>query len=130
GMILSQYKKTIVKNYQWVPWCCISMLFLIVGARLVSSFDNLFLMNIFSLIVLVVLVAITQKVNISKKLIILPFLGTYSYEIYLLHDKFLIPMGRTGYLLWYPLAFISLVLPMAILLKRYSNAIFDRWSNN
>ena len=129
GMILSQYKKTIMKYEHWASWCCITMLFLIVGARLVSSFDNLFLMNIFSLIFLVILVVIIQKVNISKKLIILPFLGTYSYEIYLLHDKFLIPMGRTGYLLWYPLAFISLVLPMAILLNRYSKAIFDRWSN-
>ena len=129
GMLLSQYKETIVKYDHWVPCCCITMLLLLVGARLLSSFNNLFLMNIYSLIILVILVAITQKVNISKKLVVLPFLGTYSYEIYLLHNKFLIPMGRTGYLLWYPIAFIVLILPLAILLKSCSKAVFDHWSN-
>lgn len=126
GMIISQLKGTIMKFKYWATWCFFSILFLLGGACLFESYDNLFIMNVYSLFILIVLVFIIQRVNISKDLIILPFIGKYSYEIYLLHNKVLIPMGRTGYLLWYPLAFLLLVIPLAILLYRFSKAIHDR----
>ena len=44
------------------------------------------------------------------------FIGLYSYEIYLLHNKFLIIHGQYHVAIWYPITFICVVIPLAIAL--------------
>lgn len=75
-------------------------------------------MNSYCFILLIVLVALIQNVKIPKNIVLLSYIGTYSYEIYLLHNKVLVPLGQAGYILWYPIAFLLIVIPLAILLNR------------
>lgn len=128
GMILALYKDVVLKISFWGKWSFCILFFLLCGALLFPSYEKLFFMNIFSffiVFILVFIISITQRVKLPNKLVVLPFLGSYSYEIYLLHYKVLVPMGRMDYLIWYPLIFILVVLPLGILLKKFSKAILD-----
>lgn len=121
GMILSLYKDVVLKISFWSKWSFCILFFLLCGALLFPSYGKLFFMNIFSffiVFILVFIISIIQRVKLPNKLVVLPFLGSYSYEIYLLHYKVLVPMGRMDYLFWYPLVFFLIVLPLAMLLKK------------
>ena len=121
GMILSLYKDVVLKISFWSKWSFCILFFLLCGALLFPSYGKLFFMNIFSffiVFILVFIISIIQRVKLPNKLVVLPFLGSYSYEIYLLHYKVLVPIGRMDYLFWYPLVFFLIVLPLAMLLKK------------
>ncbi len=118
GLVCSLYKDSLSRLTNWGIWIVTGLFLLIVGGMMFPAFRNLFLMNSFCLILLVGLVTLIQRVNITKKLVILPFIGVYSYEIYLLHNKVLSPLGNAGYTTWYPLAFLIIVIPLAVLLNK------------
>ena len=118
GMMCSLYKEYMLKITHWGSWSIVALLFFFVGAMALPEYRNHFLMNSYCFILLVVLVAIILRIDFSKKLIILPFIGLYSYEIYLIHNKVLDPLGDAGYSNWYPLAFLIIVIPLSILLNR------------
>lgn len=118
GMVCSLYKERLSRLINWGIWIVAGLLLLIVGGMMFPAYRNLFLMNSFCLILLVVLVTLIQRITTSKKLVVLPFIGVYSYEIYLLHNKVLSPLGNAGYTTWYPLAFLIIVIPLAVLLSK------------
>ena len=107
----------------WGTWSFMGLILLFIGASMMPSYRNLFLMNIFCFILLIVIMSLLQRVTISKKLIVLPFIGIYSYEIYLLHNKVLDPLGDAGYTNWYPIAFLMIVIPLSVLLNRLVKVI-------
>lgn len=123
GMVCSLYKENMLRLSYWGTWSFIGLLILFIGALMIPSYRNLFLMNSFCFILLIVILSILQRVTISKKLIVLPFIGIYSYEIYLLHNKVLDPLGDAGYTNWYPIAFLMIVIPLSVLLNRLVKVI-------
>ena len=120
GMILSLYKKSAL-SIRFCGFCVFFFsLFLLGGAFIFPFYENLFLMNFFSFLIVFILVSIIvviHRVSLPVKLNVLPFIGLYSYEIYLLHNKVLVYVATIGHLMWYPLAFLFLVIPLAMLLK-------------
>ena len=121
GMVCSLYKDRILKPYYWGAWSFFVIIFLLLSAFLNPLYGNLFIMNTCSYILLFFLVlflTITSEYNYSKSIMFFSFVGYYSYEIYLFHNKVLVQLGKAGYLIWYPIAFIVIVLPLAVLLKR------------
>ena len=121
GMILSLYKDVALRIQFWGTWSLFLILFLVIGAFLLPAYNNLFLMNLASLFIVALIVfsvVISSRVGSSRKLVVLPFIGMFSYEIYLLHNKVLFPLAQNGYLYWYPIAFLLIVLPLSMLLKR------------
>ena len=123
GMICSLYKDKILRCNYWSVWSISALFLLIFGTMLLPEHKNLFLMNVFCYFLLVILIAIIQRLEMPKSLTILPFVGTYSYEIYLLHNKVLVPVGNAGYILWYPLAFLLIVIPLAVVVKKAVNGV-------
>lgn len=120
GMILSLYKKYALSLKFCVFWSFFFLFFLFSGVFIFPLYEKLFLMNIISFFVVLFLIStlvIIQKINLPNKLTILPFTGSHSYEIYLLHNKVLVLVAGAGYLVWYPLAFLIIVIPLAILLQ-------------
>lgn len=118
GMICSLYKDDIFKFSNWGYWSILLLLILLLGSIVLPTYKKLLLMNSYCFILLILLVELIQYVNIPKNMVILSYIGTYSYEIYLLHNKVLVPIGQSGYILWYPVAFLFIVIPLAILLNR------------
>lgn len=118
GLICSLYKESLIKITRWGSWCVIILFFLLSASIIFPSYSKLFLMNSFILIFLVLLVAIIQRLKISGKYMVLSYIGLYSYEIYLLHNKVLVPMGESNHLLLYPLVFVLIVIPFAVLLNK------------
>ena len=118
GMVCSMYKDSFSKMSVSGIWMIACLLLLMIGALSLPAYRNLFLMNSFCLILLFVLLTIIQRVSFSARLVVLPFIGIYSYEIYLLHNKVLSPLGNAGYTTWYPLVFLLLVIPLAVLLSK------------
>ena len=120
GMILSLYKKSVL-SIRFSGFCLLSFsLFLLGGAFIFPFYEKLFLMNYFSFLIVFILVSIivvSHRVSLPVKLTVLPFIGFYSYEIYLLHNKVLVYVATIGHLMWYPLAFLLIVIPLAMLLK-------------
>ena len=57
---------------------------------------------------------ITGVVGLSAKS--LSFIGLYSYEIYLLHNKLLMLHSEYHVTIWYPIKFLLIVLPLAVIL--------------
>lgn len=51
------------------------------------------------------------------------FVGVYSYEIYLLHNKFVMLHSQFGATRWYPLTFVVVVIPLAILLFHVDKSV-------
>lgn len=49
--------------------------------------------------------------------------GLYSYEIYLLHNKFLMLHSDYHVTVWYPITFVAIVFPLSILLYRIDKRI-------
>ena len=123
GMMCSLYKENMLKITHWGSWSIVALLFFFLGAMALPEYRNHFLMNSYCFILLVVLVAIIQRIDFSKKLIILPFVGLYSYEIYLIHNKVLDPLGDAGFSNWYPLAFLMIVIPLSILLNKFIKVV-------
>ncbi len=128
GMFFSLFKERIFS----VRFICMSfsplLVFMGVGASLLPLHFNLFVMNIFSFFIIVclaLLASYADRIKIDRRSIVFAFIGTFSYEIYLLHNKFLYPMGSAGYLFWYPLAFMLLVIPLSILLNKITKFISD-----
>ena len=126
GMVCSLYKERVPKLSFSGSWIILSSSFLLLGALLFPIYNKLFLMNFYSFLMLVFFLIITQRIHFSKETIILSFIGVYSYEIYLLHNKVLIPIGRGGHIIWYPLAFILIVIPLSILLNKLINVIMRK----
>lgn len=121
GMILSLYKGMALQSKFWGLWSLFIILFLVSGSFLLPAYNKLFFMNLASLFIVVLIVfsvVISSRIDSSRKLVVLPFIGMYSYEIYLIHNKVLLPLAKIGYLIWYPIAFLLIVLPLSILLKR------------
>lgn len=126
GMICSLYKDRLLKISFCGGCSMVITLFLLSGAVLFPDYRNLFLMNFFSFILLVLLIFVIQIIHYSDKLFLLPFIGIYSYEIYLIHNKVLIPFGNNGYITWYPLVFVLIVIPLSILLNRLIKVIMRK----
>ena len=126
GMFLSLFKDNIF-NVRFICICFSPLLvFMGVGAFLFPLHFNLFVMNIFSFILIICLVLLASyadRIIINRRSIVFSFIGAFSYEIYLIHNKFLYPMGSTGNIFWYPLAFMLLVIPLSILLNKLSKVI-------
>ena len=51
------------------------------------------------------------------------FIGLYSYEIYLLHNKFLMLHSDYHVTVWYPITFVLIVLPLAVVLFMCDNQL-------
>ena len=124
GMICSLYKAELSKLSYWSITSIIAMFFLAAGAFIFPAYKNLFMMNLLSLILLIVIVLSIQKIKMPKSMVILPFIGTYSYEIYLLHNKVLSPLGNAGHTMWFPIAFLLIVIPLAIVLNKLIAKIY------
>ena len=121
GMILSLYKEVALCFKIWGTLSLFIIFFLVIGSFLLPTYEKLFFMNLASLFIVALIVftaVISSKVDSSRKLVVLPFIGMFSYEIYLLHNKVLLSLAENGCLFWYPLAFLLIVLPLSILLKR------------
>ena len=56
---------------------------------------------------------IKRFIPLSLKSMVL-FMGTYSYEIYLCHNKYLFLIFLIGRYLWYPIVFLTVIIPSAI----------------
>ena len=124
GMICSLYKTELSKLSYWSITSIIAMFFLAAGAFFFPAYNNLFMMNLLSLILLIVIVLSIQKIKMPKSMVGLPFIGTYSYEIYLLHNKVLSPLGNAGHTMWFPIAFLLIVIPLAIVLNKLIAKIY------
>ena len=94
GMVCSLYKDNIIKFNHWGYWSILLLLILFLVATTLPTYKKLILMNSYCFILLIVLVALIQNVKIPKKIVLLSYIGTYSYKIYLLHNKVLVPLGQ------------------------------------
>ena len=51
------------------------------------------------------------------------FIGLYSYEIYLLHNKFLMLHSDYHVTVWYPITFVFIVVPLAVVFFMCDNQL-------
>lgn len=123
GMVCSLYKEKLLNLSYWGTWSIIVLVVLLTGAYLFPIYRNLFLMNIFSFVLLFMILTVIRIFNVTHKLYILPFIGVYSYEIYLIHNKVLDPIGDMGHSTWFPLAFLLIVIPLSVLLNKFVKVI-------
>ena len=122
GMLFSLYKTHYTIRKVLILSCIIVLIFSIFS-QLISSYSNLWIGNIYSFLLIIFTSIIITKIRIQNR--ILSFCGNYSFEIYLLHNKFMVLNGILHLSLWYPITFFILVLPSSLLLKRINNKILD-----
>lgn len=87
---------------------------------------NLVIANLYCSVVILCLIFIVLWVQQNESSVLssaaglfakpLSFIGLYSYEIYLLHNKFLMFHSDYHVTVWYPITFLLIVLPLAVLL--------------
>lgn len=94
---------------------------------------NLVIANLYCCVIILCLVFIVLWVQRSESSVLidvmglsvkpLSFIGLYSYEIYLLHNKFLMLHSAYHVTVWYPITFIAVVIPLSMLLYRLDGKI-------
>lgn len=87
---------------------------------------NLVIANLYCCVIILCLVFIVLWVQRSESSVLadviglfvkpISFIGLYSYEIYLLHNKFLMLHSAYHVTVWYPITFLLIVLPLAVIL--------------
>ena len=111
--------------------CLITMLFLGSLAIMANGFRQLFVANVYStgiiLIMLLIWIVCCRNTKIFNGLQAvktpLLMLGACSYEIYLLHNKALMLHSEYGTSVWFPLSFLVVVIPLAIALYIIDNKV-------
>lgn len=112
--------------------CLSVMLILGCGAMLAGKYSNLFVGNLYSTSIIFIILIVWGAYSNCRKTFqgfmayIKPLLfgiGVYSYEIYLLHNKFLVLHGDYKVTIWYPITFIAVVIPLSMLLFRFDGRI-------
>lgn len=115
----------------------VSMFFVIsialgAGAIVLPNYSNLFIANLYcSGIIACMLLLMNCTNNVASRLPKLSnsiknaflYVGVYSYEIYLLHGKILELHANYQMSIWFPISFIIIVLPLAVLLYNVDNKI-------
>lgn len=94
---------------------------------------NLVIANLYCCVIILCLMFIVLWVQRSESSVLagviglsvkpLSFIGLYSYEIYLLHNKFLMLHSAYHVTVWYPITFIAVVIPFSMLLYRFDGRI-------
>ncbi len=94
---------------------------------------NLVMANLYCCVIILCLIFIVLWVQHGKSAVLigviglfakpLSFIGLYSYEIYLLHNKFLMLHSAYHVTVWYPITFIAVVIPLSMLLYRLDGKI-------
>ena len=121
GVIFSLYKDKICNKY-FIASICSLIPILLVLSFIFTKYNNLFIANLYSLAVVLVLVVLIAKYSLRSKSFL--FLGKYSYEIYLLHFKALVILSTFGLALWYPLVFIGIVIPLSVVVNKLLAKIY------
>lgn len=121
GMIFSLYKEYL-NNKGIINYLLITTLFFIFASFIFKIYYNLFIANLFSLYIIIIISYTIYKFQ-SKyhNCKLLNSLGNNSYEIYLLHNKFLFFCWKLNLVWWYPIIFILIIIPFSILLKHIIN---------
>ena len=94
---------------------------------------NLVVANLYCCVIILCLIFMVMWVQHSESSVLtgvvglcakpFSFIGLYSYEIYLLHNKFLMLHSEYHVTLWYPITFIAVVIPLSMLLLRFDGRI-------
>ena len=126
GMIISLYKEFFYKKY--IIKLSISVTFtLFFAAFIFKTYYNLFIGNLYSYFITIftsyIIYKYQSKWQTNKFLL---SLGKYSYEIYLLHNKFLFFCWKLNIVYWYPIIFVFLIMPSSIFLQHINNK-FDKF---
>ena len=123
-----------MKSKSLVYGVCISVL-TVLGcmAIMAGQYKNLLVANMYCTLGLLIMLIIwvvyssrSRKSFLGLKVYIKSFLlwvGAYSYEIYLLHNKFLVFHGDYKMTIWYPITFFAVVIPFSMLLYRLDDRI-------
>lgn len=94
---------------------------------------NLVVANLYCCVVILCLMFMVMWVKQSESSVLssivglsvkpLSFIGLYSYEIYLLHNKLLMLHSEYHVTIWYPITFIAVVIPLSMLLFRFDGRV-------
>jgi peptidoglycan/LPS O-acetylase OafA/YrhL len=103
-----------------------SMTFLGILVWCLPGIRNLVVANLYCCVIILCLMFIVMWVQHSESSVLtgvvglsakpLSFIGLYSYEIYLLHNKLLMLHSEYHVTIWYPITFLLIVLPLAVIL--------------
>jgi peptidoglycan/LPS O-acetylase OafA/YrhL len=122
ALLQDKFNLTKLMTITFVP----PLILLGIFASMCTEVTNQLIANMYCCIVILCMMLMVvwymshKSTSLSK--ILLPiakpasFIGLYSYEIYLLHNKFLIIHGQYHISIWYPITFICVVIPLAIAL--------------
>lgn len=121
GVIFSLYKNQI-SNIYFITCICSILPVLLILSILLPNYSNLFIANLFSWAVVLVLVSFITRFTLNSHILL--FLGKYSYEIYLLHFKALVIISSFELALWYPFVFIGIVIPLSIIFNKLHTKVF------
>ena len=94
---------------------------------------NLVIANLYCCVIILCLMFIVLWMQRSESSVLigviglfakpLSFIGLYSYEIYLLHNKLLMLHSAYHVTVWYPITFIAVIIPLSMLLYRLDGKI-------
>lgn len=132
GFTIALLQERIESRHLVFGICLLVLTLLGCVAIMAGQYKNLFVANMYCTLVLLIMMitwAAYCKYRESFEGLmayikpILFLVGVYSYEIYLLHNKFLVLQGDCKMTIWYPITFIAAVIPLSMLLYRLDDRI-------